>query len=209
MANPIRVIGIGPGSLEYITPAAMEQIKSVDVLIGGERVLAPFKETGKQTFIIKNNLKEMVEFINEYRNRADIAVLASGDPSFYGILEFLKRHFEKADLFVIPGISSAQLACAKLCISWHDAGFFSVHGRSTDGLLSLVNAKSRVIILTDPVNTPALITKILVLEGLSERKVYVCENLSYEDESITEYELNNIPEHIGASGCIMVISDER
>lgn len=208
MANPIRVIGVGPGSPEFITPAALDQINHCDILIGGERVLKPFETLGKEKFIIKNNLKEMAGFIKEKYHNQSIVVLASGDPSFYGILEFLKRNFNKNELSVLPGISSVQLACARLCISWHDAAFFSLHGRNTEGLHFLVNTYSKVIVLTDPDNSPALIAQRLLSDGVMEKKIYVCENLSYEDERITEWDISSVPNDVGLSGCIMVISDE-
>lgn len=208
MANLIRVIGIGPGSREYITPAAMQIASDSDILIGGERALKVFADPGKKSFIIKSNLQEMVDFINENRSSSKITVLASGDPSFYGILEFLKKHYSKSELVVTPGISSAQLACTRLCISWHDAAFFSVHGRSIEGLFRMTREFSKVIVLTDPKNTPGIIVRELVRAGLTKRKIYVCENLSYDDERVTEWGLNNVPDDIGCEGCVMVISDE-
>lgn len=208
MANLIRVVGIGPGSPEYITPAAMFMVRDSDILIGGERALKAFEDLDKKKFVIKNNLKDMVDFINQHRCRFKIAVLASGDPSFYGILEFLKRNFSKKELAVTPGISSAQLSCSRLCISWHDAAFFSVHGRNTEGLFRIAGEFGKVIVLTDPVNTPGVIARELVKAGLSERRIYVCENLSYDDERITEWEIGSVPENVGSGGCVMVISDE-
>ena len=208
MANSIRVIGVGPGSPEFITPAAVEQINNCDILIGGERVLKSFEIPGKETFIVRNNLKAMVDFIREKYQNQSIGVLASGDPSFYGILEFLKRNFDKSELLVLPGISSVQLACARLCISWHDAAFFSLHGRNTSGLELLANTYSKVIVLTDPDNTPAFIAQRLVSDGVMKKKIYVCENLSYEDERITEWDIANVSSEVGLSGCIVVISDE-
>ncbi|HWI54999.1 MAG TPA: precorrin-6y C5,15-methyltransferase (decarboxylating) subunit CbiE [Desulfobacteria bacterium] len=208
MANLIRVVGIGPGSPEYITPAAEAMVRDSDVLIGGERALKAFDSLNKKRFLIKNNLKEMVDFINKHRIDFKVAVLASGDPSFFGILEFLKRNFSKSELEVTPGISSAQLACARLCISWHDAAFFSVHGRNTEGLCRIAREFGKVIVLTDPKNTPGVIARGLVREGLSARKVYVCENLSTDDEGITEWEICSVPESVGPEGCVMVISDE-
>lgn len=208
MANHISIIGIGPGSSEYITPYAMEMIKNSDILVGGERVLKLFSGLGKQEFVVKNNLQEMKEFIRDRRERSKITVVASGDPAFYGILEFLKRSFGKEILTVIPGISSVQLACARLCISWHDAVFFSAHGRKTEGLVDIVQNHSKVIILTDPENSPALIAKMMLNAGISERKVYICENLAYQDERITGCGLSEVPDDTGMSGCIMVICDE-
>lgn len=208
MANKIRVIGVGPGNPEYTTPIAIGAIKSADVLVGGERVLANFKDLGKEMFVVRSNLRETVDFIRARFQECVVAVLASGDPAFYGVLEYLKRNFAKEDLMVLPGLSSIQLACARLCISWHDASFFSVHGREFDGLADLVKARDKVIVLTDPVKTPAVIARALMDMGVNNRKLYVCENLSYEDEFIGGYFINEVPDDAGNAGCVLVISDE-
>ncbi len=206
MANPIRVIGVGPGNPDYTAPLAVDLIRSSDVLVGGERLLAHYAGLGKECFPLHNNLREMIEFIEERRQDSVVAVLASGDPGFYGILGYLKKHFPEEELKVVPGLSSIQLACAKLCMSWHDAAFYSVHGRDMEGLADLVRANSKVVVLTDPNKTPGLIARELVAKGISNMKVYVCENLSYEDERIDEYEIETVPDNAGNSGCVLVIT---
>jgi len=205
VADLIRVIGIGPGNPDYITPVALELISGADILIGGERVLRDFAGLAKETFVIRNNLSQMAEFIKEKRPDSEIAVLASGDPAFFGILEYLRKSFGAPELMVIPGISSVQLACARLAISWHDAAFYSIHGRSMEGLTDLVRNHTKVIVLTDPGNTPAKIARSLIEAGIRDRKIYVCENLSYEDEKIGEFDIDSVPEVVGTNGCVVVI----
>ncbi len=208
MADTIRVVGIGPGNPDYITPAALNIIRDSGILVGGERLLRQFKDLGKETHVIENNLAGVVEFIKSRRRERNIAVLASGDPAFYGILEYLKRHFPTNELQVVPGLSSVQLACARLCISWHDAAFYSVHGRETAGLVDLVKSHPKVIVLTDPKRTPAAIAGELAAAGVSDRKIYICENLSYEDEKVNEYTLDDVPDDAGTSGCVVVIVEK-
>lgn len=208
MANLIRVVGVGPGNPDYITPEAKNMITGADVLVGGERLLRDFAEPGKEQYIIRNNLTEMVDFINEHRKQCIVAVLASGDPTFYGIVEFLKKHFRADEMVICPGLSSVQVACARLCISWHDAALYSVHGRSVEGLVELVRSNHKVIVLTDPQRNPGLIAGELAGVGIKGKRVYVCENLSYEDERIGVYNLDDIPADVGKSGCVMVITDE-
>ena len=208
MANLIQVIGVGPGHPDYITPEASRLINEADILVGGERLLELYKDTGKELFAVKNNLQEMAGYIRDRYRHSSIAVLASGDPAFYGILEHLKRNFAASELQVSPGISSAQLACARLGLSWHDAAFHSVHGRGTDGLADLVRAHPKVIVLTDPSRTPGVIAGMLSENGIRDKKIYVCENLSYTNEQIGEYNIANVPGDVGISGCVVVICDE-
>lgn len=206
MADLVRVIGIGPGNPEYITPAALNLIREADILIGGERVLRDFSALAKETFVIRNNLAQMVEYIKDKRKHSIVAVLASGDPGFFGILEYLKKHLGERELKVVPGISSVQLACARIAVSWHDAVFYSVHGRSMDGLVDLVRNHDKVIVLTDPANNPVKIAGALTEAGITDRKISVCENLSYEDERVGEFDINNVPGDIGNNGCVIVIT---
>ncbi|WP_418790323.1 precorrin-6y C5,15-methyltransferase (decarboxylating) subunit CbiE [Phosphitispora sp. TUW77] len=208
MANLIRVVGVGPGHPDYLTSEASRLINEADILVGGERLLDLYRNSSKELFTVKNNLREMTEYIRERCRDRRIVVLASGDPTFYGILEHLKRNFTISELRVSPGISSVQLACARLSISWHDAVFYSVHGRETDGLWELVRTHPKVIILTDPTRTPGVIAGILLDKGIKSKKMYVCENLSYADEHIGEYSIENVPGDVGTSGCVVVICDE-
>lgn len=205
MANSILVIGVGPGNPDYITPAALKLIHDADVLVGGERLLESFANLGKELFAVKNNLAVMVDFIKERRQGGRVAVLAAGDPAFYGIMEYLKKHFAKSELTVVPGISSVQLACARLGISWHNAVFFSVHGRDGGGLEEMVRNHRKVFVLTDPKRTPAVIDTTLAKAGIKNRKIYICESLSYPDERVAEYSIGSVPEDAGRAGCVVAI----
>lgn len=207
MANKIKVVGVGPGGLDYITSASLRCIEEADILVGGERVLNLFSELSKMKFIIKNNLAEMVEFIKTYHQEKSIAVLASGDPAFYGILAYLKKHFNLSDLMVEPGISSMQLACARLCITWEDAAFFSVHGRDIEGLSAVVGNNSKVVVLTDKVHNPGVIARYLCSKGFHQKDFYVCENLSYDDETIQKFKIDEVPADVSERESVVVIID--
>lgn len=40
--HKIMVLGIGPGGEDYILPVVRNKVTQADVLVGGERALAPF-----------------------------------------------------------------------------------------------------------------------------------------------------------------------
>ena len=69
------------------------------------------------------------EFIGENLARQDVVVMVSGDPGYYSLLDALRRGFPQEAIQVIPGISSFQLAFARLALPWHEAELLSFHGR--------------------------------------------------------------------------------
>lgn len=207
----VHVIGVGPGGKEYITPAAMRAVEEADILVGGERNLALFNWHKGETFTIKNNLSEMVDFIKIKIVDKKIAVLASGDPGMFGILPYLRKHFVPGELNVIPGISSVQYACARLAIPWHDATVVSTHGRARGIFIEAVRLESKVIALAGPDEQPRELALALVEAGVTKKRIHICSDLSYPAEEIKSYTLNrlaSLEEHWKQKNYVMVIEDE-
>ena len=123
----------------------------------------------------------------------DVAVLASGDPLFFGIGRSLLEAVGKENVTIIPALSSAQLAFACFREPWDDATFISLHGRKTDHLLPLILPHDKVLVFTDQHNTPDLICRTLLNglgavddgETISSYQVMVGENLGLAEEKLT------------------------
>jgi len=112
-----------------------------------------------------------------------ITVAVSGDPGFYSILGFLKKHFEKEELAVYPGISSFQYMFCKLGLSWENYFLASVHGREMD-VLKIVKENKKTFFLTDKNFSYKEISKILTDNGFGNADIIIGNNLSYPDETI-------------------------
>ena len=93
----IYIVGIGPGHPDYILPKAVKVMEQCDLIIGFKRAIdsLEFIPTEK---VYMNKLSDLDKYIcnnkiyEEYPNDNDaensikkIAVIASGDPTFYGI----------------------------------------------------------------------------------------------------------------------------
>ena len=177
----VYIVGIGPGSREYILPRAMEVIKDSDVVIGFSRALDSIGQVS--TLKVKaSKLGEILDYIDSNKSE-NISIVASGDPCFYGILDYIKRNY-KGPLRVIAGISSFQYMMASIGLSWQEAYLGSVHGREEDFINAVKNNK-RCIFLTDNKNSPRVLADKLYNENIKSR-IWVGENLSYDDEKITE-----------------------
>ncbi len=194
--NKIFVVGLGPGNMKYITPAAVEALEKSSVIAGGRRNLESLEEISeldlsrKELFEITGPLENTRTFIESKYENETVSVIASGDPGFYGILAYMKRTFGRENLSVIPGISAIQYLFAKIGMVWHDARLGSIHGRDED-IIAAVRANEICLFLTDRNNSYRFIAETLCSAGLKDVKMYVGSNLSYENEEIIEDSAEN------------------
>lgn len=132
--------------------------------------------------------------------RGDVAILASGDPLFYGIGRTLIDHFGAERIAVHPALSAVQLACARFRVPWDDLHIVSLHGRTSGTWLGPVLARARVMLFTDSQNSPDRIAARLLgtlteygdeprIKGLHIR---VAENLGLPEERIIQGSLEEI-----------------
>ncbi|MDI6604270.1 MAG: precorrin-6y C5,15-methyltransferase (decarboxylating) subunit CbiE [Thermoanaerobacteraceae bacterium] len=183
----VTVVGIGPGDEKYITPIALEKIKSADVLVGGNRNLELFSDMTCEKIIINAN----TDYQEIFKKKGHIVFIASGDPLLYGITDVILRYKEKSDIEIVPGISSIQYIFSKIKISMNDMVVVSLHGREQE-LISKVKEYKKVAVLTDKRHTPQYIAKLLMENGIYEKTIYIGENLSYENEKISKYKVSEL-----------------
>lgn len=181
--NKVYVIGMGPGADDYVIPVARRCIEESDLLLGDERLTRLFARPS-QELVLKGEPPAAVTFILANRERLKIAVLVSGDPGLYSFLGVLSRYLAKEEYEVIPGISTVQLAFARIKECWEDAFVLSLHGRRADELARAVREHPKVAILTDPHWSPRAIAQHLLEHGIEDREFITCENLSYPQERI-------------------------
>lgn len=176
----IYIVGLGPGSREYLLQKAVAVLEASEVIVGFSRALESLDFIDVTKYAAKD-LNGILDFINLNKGK-NISVVASGDPCFYGISDYIRRNFAE-ELKIIPGISSFQYMMAELNKSWQGSYLGSLHGREEE-FLEKVKDHAVSIWLTDRTNSPKIICERLFKEGVSA-KVHVGENLSYLDERIT------------------------
>jgi precorrin-6Y C5,15-methyltransferase (decarboxylating) len=188
VAYLVTVVGVGPGSREYLLPAAAEAVNEADLLVGGKTALALFAPLKKEHLLLGSDLKGALDYVAEARKTKRVAVLLSGDPGFFSFLPRLKQRFGMENLRVIPGVSSLQLACARIGLQWQDLCCISVHGRDLSRLDAVGNA-SKVAVLTDNRYSPAVVCRYFLEQGANFSTVWVFTNLGQPDELITQTDL--------------------
>lgn len=179
----IYVVGIGPGDPKYLTNVAEDIIFKSDYVLSYKRVKETIEPMAK--IIEIESLKEITDFLDEHMGEdVDISVLASGDPSFFGIGEYLSKRYK---VKTIPGISCVSYMAGYENISLNDVTSISFHGRELNRDLI---SNDKLMIYTDSKNNPDSISKWLYSEGY-RGKVVVGFNLSYDDEAIDRYEIGD------------------
>lgn len=179
----IYVVGIGPGNPKYLTNIAEDIIFKSDYVLSYKRVKETIEPMAK--IIEIDSLKEITDFLNEHMDKdVDISVLASGDPSFFGIGEYLSKRYK---VKTIPGISCVSYMAGYENISLNDVTSISFHGRELNKDLI---SNDKLMIYTDSKNNPDSISKWLYGEGY-RGKIVVGFNLSYDDETVDRYEIGD------------------
>ncbi len=121
------------------------------------------------------------------------AVLASGDPFFFGIGRRLVRALGRERVIAFPNITSVQALFAKLGEGWEEVSVISLHGgarsSSSADWLRVVESSSRVVLFTDPQHHPGWIAQQLLGAGMAERTLIVAEDLGLPTERITRLSL--------------------
>ena len=187
MTAPVTIVGMGM-SIQDLAPGHLEAIRAAQVLVGGRRHLADFEDLAAERIEITGSLSLLAEAIA--RRAAEgrrVAVLASGDPLFFGIGRFLAERFGPQMVRILPNVTSVAAAFARLGRSWNEVPVVSCHGRpgGIHRLLAVLARESVVAVLTDPVTDPGAIAAELALRGLEDADLWVMERLGCHDERVS------------------------
>jgi len=216
----VTIVGAGPGSPEYIPPIARKAVQNAQLVIGAERVLRLFAGDikGEALELTAKNVNDLLQqAVAAAEEGKAVVLLSTGDPSFSGLLgTFLSvvraRHVE---VEVIPGVSALQVCAARLCMCWDNARLFSFH-RGVDNakqaeLVEAVKKGKDVLLLPEPkAFPPSEIAKFLIANGVSDKTpVFVCENLTLNNEKIISSTLEVISTMSFSSLCVLAIRPQH
>ena len=188
MKNILHVIGVDSA---YLSSWQKNLLSSCRLVAGGPRLLRLCADLVPATVNI-TPLDRAVSALAAALPGGDVAVLASGDPLFFGIGRRLVREFGPDPVRVYPALSSLQLAFARFRLPWDDAEFVSLHGRKHEHVPGLLLAKAKTFVLTGGENQPHVLAEALVgyLRLIGEQslldscRVFVAENLGLADERL-------------------------
>lgn len=176
-------VGAGPGML---TLEAIKAIREAKRIYGSERSI----DLAREHIIPSCEVKVIENYKKLHELPDDAVVLSTGDPMLSG-LGYLKGK-------VIPGISSMQVACARLKVSQLKVVPITIHGRSMDpeAIASCLYDGRDVFLLTDDSADIEGLCRYLEGRGIS-REVAILKDLGYPEEKVILGKTSSPPKATG------------
>ncbi|WP_321508409.1 cobalt-precorrin-7 (C(5))-methyltransferase [uncultured Methanoregula sp.] len=190
----MKIIGVGCGP-GLISELAIKELKKARIVYGSERAI----ELARPYLTSTCSVKSIDDFKTLSRLPKESTILSTGDPMLAG-LGYLPGE-------VIPGISSLQVASARLHIPLARISVVVAHGRGHEkgmaDTLAEVKRGKIVFLLADPkFDVDELYSRLL---GLGEPlQIAVCENLGYPDERIIVGNVQSPPRTSAALYSLMI-----
>lgn len=187
--HKILVISAGPGGKEYMTDLARTKVKECEVIIGSAEQLEAVEVLDDQIVHEEWGVENIMNIVQKHEGKK-VGVLVVGDAGVYSLAQrFAERFGRDAIEEVIPGVSSIQVAFARIKEPWLNMQVFSYRKKTTDDIDEVL-AYERSVILCDREHNSKMILSALRDAGLfkQKRRVYVFQDLTFDTESVIKIE---------------------
>ncbi|MHA4776539.1 precorrin-6y C5,15-methyltransferase (decarboxylating) subunit CbiE [Streptomyces sp. MSC1_001] len=188
MNGAIAVVGIGADGWDGLPETSRRVLGAAEVLIGAPRQLdlLPGEACPGERITWPSPLRPAVPGLLAAHQGRTIAVLASGDPSFYGIGRTLAETVGADRLRVHPHPSSVSYACARLGWPLESTETLSLVARPLAALSAALHPGRRLLVLGEGPGTPARVAALLRDTGWGGTRIRVLEQLGGEHERLLD-----------------------
>jgi precorrin-6Y C5,15-methyltransferase (decarboxylating) len=179
----LAIVGIGEDGIAGLNAAARTLVDTAEILVGGERHLAMVPSGDVERLTWQRPFGDTIGAIAARRGRR-VVVLASGDPSWYGVGAVLARHFPIGEMTILPHPGAFSLAAARLGWAIADCAVLSLHGRPVDTLRLHLAPHRRLLLLSEDGTTPRAVAHLLTELGWGPTRLTVFEHLGGPREAV-------------------------
>ncbi len=192
----ITLAGVGMGHKSGVTREVQDAIEEADFLLGAERMVEPYEpKVEKKPYYRAEQVIPYLRDVQESRLPGETrtaVVLFSGDSGFYSgcqpllraLLEEVKIGGLRADVRILPGISSVAYLASCIGESYDDAAICSLHGKELHNLARRIKTRRKTYLLMSGVKDVNRLGKILIQGGLNHCQVVAGYQLSYPGQQI-------------------------
>ncbi len=188
------IVGVGAGP-NLITQEAISAIEKADIIFGSSRALELADEHIRcERYILTDyTLQTLPE---------NAVILSTGDPMLSGLGKFAKTKDK-----IIPGISSLQIACARLHVDIDSIYVITAHSRDIDPakkqVITMLREGKSVYLIPGSTFGSKELGKLLEEHGI-RCTIFVCQRLNYPDERIIAGTVENPPSPATDMYCIVI-----
>ncbi len=181
----LSVVGLGEDGWDGLPPVARALVERAAWLIGGARHLSLVPPVaGQERCPWPSPLTDSFPALLARRG-TPVCVLASGDPSWYGVAATLLRVVPAEETTVIPAPSAFSLAAARLGWPVQDTACLTVHGRPLELVIPHLQPNARLLILSWDGTTPAKLAALLRARGFGGSRLTALEAMGGPREART------------------------
>ncbi|MCA6112178.1 precorrin-6y C5,15-methyltransferase (decarboxylating) subunit CbiE [Bradyrhizobium cenepequi] len=184
MDNPwLTIIGIGEDGLAGLSEASRKALAEAETVFGGERhlTLAGIGKRGRPWPIPFDT-----DGVLACRGRPT-AVLASGDPFWYGVGTSLAERLNKSEWIAHPAPSTFSLAAARLGWRLESIICLGLHGAPFERLVPHLAREARIICLVRDGKAAGDLAEWLTARGWGESRLWALAALGGPRESVTQH----------------------
>lgn len=109
----LRVVGIGPGSIENMSLRALKAIEDSDIIVGYNKYIDMIKELVKDKELYSTGMTgeevRCKEALSLCKNK-NVALISTGDAGIYGMAGLILELRTDEDVEIIPGITASSAA---------------------------------------------------------------------------------------------------
>jgi precorrin-6B C5,15-methyltransferase / cobalt-precorrin-6B C5,C15-methyltransferase len=188
----LTIVGLGEDGPDGLPPASRAALDAAEVVMGPPRHLALLPDLVAERIEWPVPFADGLPLLRGLRGRR-VAVLATGDPFWFGAGSVLAREFDRAEWTALPGVSVFSLAAARLGWPLESLVCLGLHAAPLTRLRPHLSPGARLIVLLrDGASVPEL-AEYLVQEGFGTSRLRVMEALGGPRERVTDARADDMP----------------
>ncbi|AVT35912.1 precorrin-6y C5,15-methyltransferase (decarboxylating) subunit CbiE [Plantactinospora sp. BB1] len=174
----LTVVGIGADGWAGLGDAGRRALQDAEVVLGGRRQLdlLPAELRAERVSWPSPLLPALPGLLDGYADRR-LAVLASGDPMWFGIGVRIVELVGPDRVQVLPHPSSISLACARLGWPVERVAVVSAVGRDLARVRRVLAPGRRILVLSADASTPSALAALLTDAGYGASRLVVLSSL--------------------------------
>ena len=189
----LTVVGLGEDGPAGLSGASLRALQDAEVIMGAARHLSLLPDVTAQRIEWPVPFADGLPILKELRGRR-VAVLASGDPFWFGAGSLIAREFSAAEWQSLPAISTFSLVANRLGWALEHVLCMGLHAAPMTRLRPHLAPGQRAIILLRDGTAVAELVRYLRNHGFGESRLLVLEALGGPRERITQIRADAVPD---------------